>query len=176
MKLVLEIDLPRSANILNSFLYLWKIKETDIPTCHWINLGWDLIGLRRNSKIPKLCRCFGSYCFIFFKLNQRVKVIGEAPSGLPSLGFDLSVRMWWGWASMPWCYDGFLMEAISISSRLKKKKRFNPLKIPVALAPQTLLVCFRFPVTGGSRSAVNDAAIAESGVASILMIVIIIVL
>ena len=186
VKLVLGIDLPRSTNVFEILMStIERIEDTNIPT---LIIGFASIGIliALKKKAPKFPRAFfvvllGSLAVIFLGLEaEGVKVVGSLPSGLP--GFQIpNVAMD---SILALSLDAFVialvafMEAISVSTRLKREdETVDASQELVAIGSSNILAgLFQgFPVTGGfSRSAVNDAAGAESRLASLVTAVVVI--
>lgn len=180
VKLVLGIDLPRSTNVFEILMStIERIGDTNIPT---LIIGLASIGILivLKKKMPKFPRAFavvllGSLAVIFLNLEtEGVKVVGSLPSGLP--GFKIpKVPMN---SVLALSLDAIViamvafMEAISVSTRLKREDEIvDASQELVAIGSSNILAgLFQgFAVTGGfSRSAVNDAAGAESKLASLI--------
>jgi sulfate permease, SulP family len=106
--------------------------------------------------------------------RSGVSVVGSIPSGLPPLGapdLDLGTARALLPAAIVLSLVGF-MESISVAKSLasRRRERVDADQELIALGAANLGAAFSggYPVTGGlSRSAVNDAAGARSGMASI---------
>ena len=180
VKLILGIDLPRSAKVFNILVSTAeRIGETNIPT-FMIALVSIALLIVLKRKFPQFPRAFavvvlGATAVIFLGLEAKgVKVIGELPTGMPAFQIpDVSID-----SVLALSLDAVVialvafMEAISVSTRLKREdETIDASRELVAIGSSNVLAgLFQgFPVTGGfSRSAVNDAAGAESQLASVI--------
>ncbi|MEL7235666.1 MAG: SulP family inorganic anion transporter, partial [Chloroflexota bacterium] len=110
-----------------------------------------------------------------------VDIVGDVPEGLPGVTVPLfNLAMWQ--AVLPTAIALSLvgyMESISVAKALasKKRQKINPHQEFIALGAANIGAAFTgaFPVTGGlSRTVVNDAAGARTGMASIFTALLII--
>ncbi|GAB4444930.1 MAG: solute carrier family 26 protein [Anaerolineae bacterium] len=130
------------------------------------------------TKAGPLVVVLGSTLLVFFLgLSERfgVKVVGDVPAGLPPLTaptFDLGVWSALLPTALAISFVGF-MESISVAKSLasKKRQKVQANQELIALGAANFGATFTggFPVTGGfSRSVVNFAAGANTGLASII--------
>ncbi len=139
-----------------------------------------IIGAKKvNEAIPGplLAVVFGILAVVLRNLEgQGVKIVGEVPSGLPSLSFPS-----FSWAQIQALIPTALtislvgfMESIAVAKAVHKKHKdyeVVPNKELIALGLANLggAVVQAYPVTGGfSRTAVNDQAGAKTGLASLI--------
>lgn len=188
LKHLLGVAIGRSHHIHEILLEaIEKIAEVNIPTL-LIGLGGIalIIAVRKiNRSIPGslLAVAFGILVSWGFGLTgSGVKIVGEVPQGLPSfalpnfsfelLGTLLPIALTISLVSF--------MESIAVAKAVQAKHK-NYKVIPnqelIALGAANIGGAFfqSYPVTGGfSRTAVNDQAGAQTGMASIISAVLII--
>ncbi|MEZ4646566.1 MAG: solute carrier family 26 protein [Chloroflexota bacterium] len=112
--------------------------------------------------------------------SAGVKIVGEVPAGLPSLTlptFDLSIWQRLLPTALTISFVGY-MESISVAKSLASKRRqkvdANQELIGLGMANLGAMLTGGYPVTGGlSRSVVNFAAGANTGLASLITAVLI---
>ncbi len=131
---------------------------------------------------PLVVVVLGTAVVYLFGLHESagVKIVGEVPAGLPSLTlptFDLHVWQVLLPTALAISFVGY-MESISVAKSLASKRRekvdANQELIGLGLANFGATFTGGYPVTGGlSRSVVNFAAGANSGLASIVTAVLI---
>lgn len=139
-----------------------------------------LLAVKRIHKLipgPLVVVLIGIFTVIGFNLSDMgVKIVGEIPSGLPSFSlfyFDLSSAQMLLPTAFTIAFVGF-MESIAVAKAIQAKHKdyeLVPNQELIALGAANLAgsVFKSFPVTGGfSRTAVNDQAGANSGLASII--------
>ena len=182
LKHLLGVNIPRSHHIHE--IIVNAIKQAD--KIHWISLaigigGILLIkGVRKINKAipgPLLAVLFGVLVVYFGNLHDLgVKIVGEIPSGLPSLGmpsFDKATLRSLFPAAMAISLVSF-MESIAVAKAVQvkhKNYKIIPNQELIALGAANIGGSFfqSFPVTGGfSRTAVNDQAGARTGMAGIV--------
>lgn len=139
-----------------------------------VGAQWSLT-IARSA--PLLVVALGTLAVEFFDLDTLggVKTVGVVPAGLPPVTlplFDAQILRALLPAALAIAVVGY-MEAISTAQSLarKRRERIDSDQELVALGGANLAAAFTggYPVTGGlSRSAVNDAAGATSGLASIV--------
>lgn len=138
-----------------------------------------ILGIKRISKaIPGqlVAVIFGILAVWIFGLGEQVKIVGEVPSGLPSLSLPtFSVETWQ--ALLPTVLTIALvsfMESIAVAKAIQAKHKnykidANQELIGLGLANLGGSFFQSFPTTGGfSRTAVNDQAGAKTGMASFI--------
>jgi SulP family sulfate permease len=140
-----------------------------------------ILGIKRISKaIPGqlIAVIFGVVAVWLFGLGEQVKIVGEVPSGLPSLSLPtFSVETWQ--TLLPTVLTIALvsfMESIAVAKAIQAKHKnykidANQELIGLGLANLGGSFFQSFPTTGGfSRTAVNDQAGAKTTMASILSV------
>ena len=188
LKHLLGVDLPRSHHIHEIIISaLERAAEINWTTVAIGMAGIALIiGLRRiNRSLPGalVAVVMGILAVSLLDLTAMgVKIVGEIPSGLPSLSmpvFDIeSIR-----ALLPIgltiAFVG-LMESMAVAKAIQAKHKnykVRPNQELIALGVANLGAAFfqGYPVTGGfSRTAVNDQAGAKTGMASIISAILIV--
>ncbi|MCX8211469.1 MAG: solute carrier family 26 protein [Lewinella sp.] len=182
LKHLLGISLQRSHHVHEILLAAAeRVSETNVYTLGIGLLGVALIiGAKRVNKAipgPLLAVVFGILAVVLMNLEgQGVKIVGEVPSGLPSLSFPS-----FSWAQIQALIPTALtislvgfMESIAVAKAVHKKHKdyeVVPNKELIALGLANLggAVVQAYPVTGGfSRTAVNDQAGAKTGLASLI--------
>jgi SulP family sulfate permease len=155
-----------------------------ISSTHFITLVIGLVGIvliffikRINKSLPGplLVMVLGIILVTILGLGEQgVKIVGEVPSGLPSLGFpEISLEKLNTLFSLALIISlvGF-MESISIAKAIQTKRRnykviANKELIGLGLANISGSLFSAFPVSGGfSRTAVNDQAGANTNISS----------
>ncbi|RLD22098.1 MAG: sodium-independent anion transporter [Bacteroidetes bacterium] len=189
LKHLLGIDLARSHHIHEIIIQaIERADEINLVTVVIGVLGIGLIlGLKKiNKAIPGslVAVVVGIVAVSVFGFTELgVKIVGDVPDGLPAFGIpnmELSNIL----ALMPIALTISLvglMESIAVAKAVQSKHK-NYKVIPnqelIALGMANLGAAFfqGFPVTGGfSRTAVNDQAGANTGLASIISALLIIV-
>nr|MBI1230352.1 sulfate permease [Cytophagales bacterium] len=182
VKHLFRIDLPNSEHIQEMAVALYY----NLGNLHWITVGIGIVGIliivygkKIYPAIPSslVAVAVGILLVWGFDLaNQGVKIVGDVPSGLPTLSmpsFDLQ-----GWKlllpiALTISLVGFA-ESFAVAKTIQAKHRDYTLDANqelIALGAVNLGAAFfkGFPVTGGfSRTAVNNEAGAKTGLASII--------
>lgn len=182
LKHLLGINLGRSHHIHEILLEAGeRIGETNLTTLA-IGIGGILIikGMKRYfPAIPGqlLAVVFGILAVWGLGLTgQGVRIVGEVPSGLPSIGmpqFDMSTLQLLLPTALAISLVSF-MESIAVAKAIQAKHKNykvvpNQELISLGLANIGGAFFQSYPVTGGfSRTAVNDQAGAKTGMASII--------
>lgn len=170
----------------NQIHILLKNAIATVSDTNWIALAIGLLAIvviksikRFNSRIPAalVVVVLGVLTIYFFNLNEQgVKIVGEVPSGLPSLkvpAFDFSRVSELLPIALTLALIAF-MEAISVAKAIEEKHtdyKVDSNQELIALGTANMLGSFfqSYPTTGGfSRTAVNDQAGAKTGVAPIV--------
>jgi SulP family sulfate permease len=130
-----------------------------------------------SKSAPLVVVLLGTGLVWTFGLNARagVRIVGEVPAGLPSLtlpGFDLNLWQLLLPTALAISFVGY-MESISVAKSLASKRRqkvdANQELVALGAANLGATLTGGYPVTGGfSRSVVNFAAGANTGLASII--------
>lgn len=182
LKHLLGINLGRSHHIHEILLEaMGKIGEINLPT-FLIGIGGIalIIGIRKfNKAIPGSLLAVAFGILISWSLGltgSGVKVVGEVPQGLPAFSIP----------SLSWDSLGTLlpialtislvsfMESIAVAKAMQAKHKnyqVSPNQELIALGAANIGGAFfqSYPVTGGfSRTAVNDQAGAQTGMASLI--------
>jgi len=182
VKHLFRIDLPNSEHIQEMAVALYY----NLGNLHLITVAIGIVGIliivygkKIYPAIPSslVAVAVGILLVWGFDLaNQGVKIVGDVPSGLPSLSmpsFDLQ-----GWKllfpiALTISLVGFA-ESFAVAKAIQAKHRNYNLDANqelIALGTVNLGAAFfkGFPVTGGfSRTAVNNDAGAKTGLASII--------
>lgn len=147
--------------------------------------GWgvrDELALALTRSAPLAVVLLGTAVVYLFGWHQHggVKIVGEVPAGLPPFTTPiLDIQVWRQLlpTALAISFVGY-MESISVAKSLasKRRQKVNANQELIALGVANLGATFSggYPVTGGlSRSLVNFAAGANSGMASIVTAVLI---
>jgi SulP family sulfate permease len=167
----------------NQIHILLKNAIATVSNTNWIALAIGLLAIvviksikRFNSRIPAalVVVVLGVLTIYFFNLNEQgVRIVGEVPSGLPSLKvptFDFSRVSELLPIALTLALIAF-MEAISVAKAIEEKHtdyKVDSNQELIALGTANIIGSFfqSYPTTGGfSRTAVNDQAGARTGVA-----------
>lgn len=167
----------------NQIHILLKNAIATVSNTNWIALAIGLLAIvviksikRFNSRIPAalVVVVLGVLTIYFFNLNEQgVRIVGEVPSGLPSLKvptFDFSRISELLPIALTLALIAF-MEAISVAKAIEEKHtdyKVDSNQELIALGTANIIGSFfqSYPTTGGfSRTAVNDQAGAKTGVA-----------
>lgn len=188
LKHLLRIDLPKSEHIQEMMLALAK----NIGNTHLLTIGIGIVailiikyGKKLHASLPTalIAVVLGILAVWGLNLtNYGVKIVGEVPSGLPSLSspsFDPSV--WKSLISVALTISlvGF-MESFAVAKAIQAKHKNYQVDANqelLALGVANLGAAFfqGYPITGGfSRTAVNDQAGAKTGMASIFSAILIV--
>lgn len=182
LKHLLGIDIPRSHHIHEILIYAFQ-KLSEI---NWISFaigigGITLIwGIKKINKAipgPLLAVAFGILLVWGLGLTAYdVKIVGEVPDGLPTFSiptFDLGVFQKLLPIALAISLVSF-MESIAVAKAIQARHRdykVVPNQELIALGVANIGGAFfqAYPTTGGfSRTAVNDQAGAQTGLASII--------
>jgi sulfate permease, SulP family len=188
IKHILNIDLPKSEHVQDIIIALFK----NIHDVHFITLGIGILGIIIIKFGKKIHPHFPASLFAvivgilmvwgFDLTSQGVTVLGEVPSGLPTLSsptFD-----WNTWKSLfPIAITismvGFA-ESFAVAKTIQAKHKdykliANQELIGLGMANFGAAFFQAYPVTGGfSRTAVNNDAGAKTAMASIISAILII--
>ncbi len=188
LKHLLGIDIPRSHHV-HEIIYnaLVNIEQTNL-----YSLGIGLVGIviikvlkRINKALPSqlVAVIFGVLVvWIFGLVDKNVKIVGDIPSGLPTLSMpSFSFDVWESLiaAALAIALVSF-MESIAVAKAIQAKHKDYKLSANqelIALGMANIVGSFfkSYPVTGGfSRTAVNDQAGAKTTIATLLSVVLIV--
>lgn len=188
LKHLLRIDLPKSEHIQEMMLALAK----NIGNTHLLTIGIGIVailiikyGKKLHASLPTALIAVALGVLAVWGLNLTdygVKIVGEVPSGLPSLSspsFDPAV--WKSLISVALTISlvGF-MESFAVAKAIQAKHKNYQVDANqelLALGVANLGAAFfqGYPITGGfSRTAVNDQAGAKTGMASIFSAILIV--
>lgn len=188
IKHLFRIQIPNSEHVQEVVLsIIQNISET-----HWVTFGIGVLGIviikygkkiHKSLPTPLIAVVVGILLVQFFNLTESgVKVLGEVPSGLPTVStpsFDMSV-----WAKLlPIAFTismiGFA-ESFAVAKTIHGKHKdytldANQELIGLGMANFGAAFFKGYPVTGGfSRTAVNDQAGAKTALASIISVTLIV--
>ena len=182
LKHLLGVDIPRSHHVheilLNAIERFGEINWSTFA----IGIGGIVLikGIKKVNKSipgPLLAVVFGiAAVYLLGLTSQGVKIVGEVPSGLPSIGapqFDFSTIQTLLPIALAISLVSF-MESIAVAKAIQSKHKnykvdSNQELIALGLANVGGAFFQSYPVTGGfSRTAVNDQAGAKTGMASII--------
>ena len=188
IKHLFRIDLPSSEHIHEMVVNIF-IGISDI---HWITFGIGVIGiviikygkkLHKSFPAPLVAVVVGILFVWGFNLTESgVKILGEVPSGLPSLSspsFDMSKWILLLPVAFAISMVGFA-ESFAVAKTIQGKHKnykldANQELIGLGMANFGAAFFQGYPVTGGfSRTAVNDQAGAKTAMASIISMVLIV--
>lgn len=182
VKHLFRINLPNSEHIQEMVVALYN----NLSNLHWITVGIGILGIiiiKYGKKIypaipSSLVAVIVGILLVwgFDLASHGVKIVGDVPSGLPSISlpsFDLQ-----GWKvlfpiALTISLVGFA-ESFAVAKTIQAKHKNYKLEANqelIALGIVNLGAAFfkGFPVTGGfSRTAVNNEAGAKTGMASII--------
>jgi len=188
LKHLLRIDLPKSEHIQEMMLALAK----NISNTHLLTIGIGIVailiikyGKKLHASLPTALIAVVLGILAVWGLNLTdygVKIVGEVPSGLPSLSspsFDPSV--WKSLISVALTISlvGF-MESFAVAKAIQAKHKNYQVDANqelLALGVANLGAAFfqGYPITGGfPRTPVNDQAGAKTGMASIFSAILIV--
>lgn len=188
LKHLLRIDLPKSEHIQEMMVALAK----NIGNTHLLTIGIGILaivvikyGKKLHQSLPTALIAVVLGILAVWGLNLTdygVKIVGEVPSGLPSLSspsFDPAV--WKSLISVALTISlvGF-MESFAVAKAIQAKHKNYQVDANqelLALGVANLGAAFfqGYPITGGfSRTAVNDQAGAKTGMASIFSAILIV--
>lgn len=188
IKHLFRINLPNSEHAQEMLFAIFQ----NIQDIHWvtfaIGVGAILIikfGKKIHSSLPTplVAVVFGIALVSGFDLSsQGVKIVGEVPSGLPTLGFPSFDMGVWGTLlpiALTISLVGFA-ESFAIAKTIQSKHKnyrldSNQELIALGLANFGAAFFKGFPVTGGfSRTAVNNQAGAKTTMASVISAILIV--
>ena len=188
LKHLLGVNIPRSHHI--NEIISSAIGQFD--AINWITLGIGVGGIVLIKSIKKLNKAlpsqlvavvFGILMVWGFGLTtEGVEIVGEVPDGLPSFGLPSFEYSHWK-SLMPIAITIALvsfMESIAVAKSIQSKHRdykIIPNQELIALGVANMGGAFfqSYPVTGGfSRTAVNDQAGANTGLAAVFSAILIV--
>lgn len=188
IKHLFKIDLPRSEHIQDMIVGIVQ----NISDIHWITFAIGIVGIiiikfgkkiHKSLPTPLIAVVFGILSvWIFNLVGEGVVVLGEVPSGLPTLSspsFDLSTWSTLLPIAITISLVGFA-ESFAVAKTIQGKHKnykldANQELIGLGMANFGAAFFKGYPVTGGfSRTAVNDQSGAKTGLASIFSVVLII--
>lgn len=188
LKHLLGVDIPRSHYVHEIIVQaIQQIEAVNLPT---LGIGITGILLIKNTKRihpalpgPLVAVVLSVLAVWLCNLTSYgVKIVGEVPSGLPSIGFpnmNLETLEKLGPTALAISLVSF-MESIAVAKAIQSKHN-NYKVIPnqelIALGAANMIGSFfkSYPTTGGfSRTAVNDQAGAKTGLASMISAILII--
>lgn len=188
IKHLFRINLPNSEHIQEMAVAIFQ----NIGDIHWITFGIGVIGIiiikygkkiHKSFPAPLVAVVVGIALVAGFDLTQYgVKIVGDVPSGLPTLSspsFDME-----SWKTLlPIAFTISLVgfaESFAVAKTIQAKHknyRLNANQELIALGMANFGSAFfrGYPVTGGfSRTAVNNDAGAKTTMASIISAVLIV--
>lgn len=188
IKHLFRIDLPSSEHIHEMVINI----ASGISEIHWITFGIGVVGiviikygkkLHKSLPAPLVAVVIGILFVWGFNLTESgVKILGEVPSGLPSLSspsFDMSKWVLLLPVAFAISMVGFA-ESFAVAKTIQGKHKeykldANQELIGLGMANFGAAFFQGYPVTGGfSRTAVNDQAGAKTALASIISMVLIV--
>lgn len=188
VKHLFRIDLPRTEHIQDTVVAIVQ----NIDGIHWITFLIGLGGIliirfgkliHKNLPTPLIAVVFGILIVMGFNLTaEGVVVVGNVPSGLPSLSspsFDMSTWSTLLPIALTIAFVGFA-ESYAVAKTIHGKHRnykLDPNQELIGLGMANFGASFfqGYPITGGfSRTAVNNDAGAKTAVASIISVVLIV--
>ena len=164
-----EINLPTAAIGIPAFLFLFWVRGSLAPLLQRMGMNKRLAGILAKVG-PVLAIVVTTLAVALFDLSEvGVRIVGEVPTGLPSLAFPAFDLPLWKLLLVPAMLIAIVgyVESISVAQTLaaKKRQRIDPDQELIALGASNIgaAVSGGFPVTGGfSRSVVNFDAGAET--------------
>jgi sulfate permease, SulP family len=188
IKHLFRIDLPSSEHIHEMVINI----ASGISEIHWITFGIGVVGiviikygkkLHKSFPAPLVAVVIGILFVWGFNLTESgVKILGEVPSGLPSLSspsFDMSKWVLLLPVAFAISMVGFA-ESFAVAKTIQGKHKdykldANQELIGLGMANFGAAFFQGYPVTGGfSRTAVNDQAGAKTALASIISMALIV--
>lgn len=188
VKHLFRIKLPRTEHIQDTVVAIAQ----NISDIHWITFGIGVVGIiiikygkkiHKSLPTPLIAVVFGILAVTFLNLTESgVKVLGDVPSGLPTLSspsFDMSVWSTLLPIALTISLVGFA-ESYAVAKTIHGKHKnykldANQELIGLGMANFGAAFFKGYPVTGGfSRTAVNDQAGAKTALASIISVVLIV--
>lgn len=188
VKHLLKIDLPNSEHVYEVVYAIFQ----NINQTHLITLGIGILGIiiikyvkkiHKNLPAPLLAVVVGILLVYGFNLTDSgVKVLGNVPSGLPTLSypsFDLEIWKKLFPIALTISMVGFA-ESFAVAKTIQGKHKnykldANQELIGLGMANFGAAFFKGYPVTGGfSRTAVNNQAGAKTALASIISVTLIV--
>lgn len=188
IKHLFRINLPNTEHIQEMIVAIFQ----NIADIHWITFGIGIVGIiiiKYGKKIHKsfpapLVAVIVGIAFVtgFDLTSQGVKIVGDVPSGLPSLSspsFDLATWKTLFPIALTISLVGFA-ESFAVAKTIQAKHknyRLNANQELTALGMANFGASFfqGYPVTGGfSRTAVNNDAGAKTTMSSIFSAILIV--
>lgn len=188
IKHLFRINLPNTEHIQEMIVAIFQ----NIADIHWITFGIGIVGIiiiKYGKKIHKsfpapLVAVIVGIAFVtgFDLTSQGVKIVGDVPSGLPSLSspsFDLATWKTLFPIALTISLVGFA-ESFAVAKTIQAKHknyRLNANQELTALGLANFGASFfqGYPVTGGfSRTAVNNDAGAKTTMSSIFSAILIV--
>ncbi|MFN3803049.1 SulP family inorganic anion transporter [Belliella pelovolcani] len=188
IKHLFRINLPNSEHIQEMAVAIFQ----NIGEIHWITFGIGVIGIiiikygkkiHKSFPAPLVAVVVGIALVAGFDLTQYgVKIVGDVPSGLPTLSFpSFDMESWKTLLPIAFTISlvGFA-ESFAVAKTIQAKHknyRLNANQELIALGMANFGSAFfrGYPVTGGfSRTAVNNDAGAKTTMASIISAVLIV--
>ncbi len=188
IKHLFKIDLPRSEHIQDMLVGIFHT----IGDTHWITFGIGVLGIviikfgkkiHKSLPTPLIAVVVGILLVWGFDLtNSGVLVLGEVPSGLPTLSspsFDMDTWSTLLPIAITISLVGFA-ESFAVAKTIQGKHKnykldANQELIGLGMANFGAAFFKGYPVTGGfSRTAVNDQSGAKTALASIFSVILIV--
>ena len=188
LKSLLGLEFPRGNFIETIYNILIKMNEVHLHTFIIAATSIIILALGKKWKtkfpIPLMLIVVAIIFVSYFQLNQTgVKIIGNIPEGLPKFkvpAFSISSLISLLPIALIISIISF-MESIAVAKAIQAKRKnyqINNNQELIALGMANILGSFfqSYPTTGGfSRTAVNDQAGAQTGIASLYTAVLIII-
>lgn len=188
IKHLFRINLPNSEHIQEMVVAIAQ----NIGEIHWLTFGIGLVGIiiikygkkiHKSFPAPLVAVIVGIALVSGFDLTaQGVKIVGDVPSGLPTLSspsFDMEVWNTLLPIALTISLVGFA-ESFAVAKTIQSKHKnykldANQELIGLGMANFGAAFFKGYPVTGGfSRTAVNNDAGAKTGLASIFSAILIV--
>ena len=188
LKHLLGVDIPRSHHVHEIIIHAFE----KVGAINWMTFTIGIVGIaliqgarKINKSIPgPLIAVVLSILavWLFDLTSYGVKIVGEVPSGLPSFGLpkiDLETLQMLAPTAIAVSLVSF-MESIAVAKAIQAKHnnyKIIPNQELIALGAANIIGSFfkSYPTTGGfSRTAVNDQSGAQTGMASIVSALLII--
>lgn len=188
IKHLFRIDLPRSEHIQDMAVAIFQ----NIGDVHWITFAIGIVGIviiKFGKKIhkafpaPLVAVILGIGVVSVFNLSDAgVQVLGDVPSGLPSLSMpSFNLENWQKLLPIALTISlvGFA-ESFAVAKTIQSKHKdykldANQELIGLGMANFGAAFFKGYPVTGGfSRTAVNDQSGAKTALSSIISVVLIV--
>ncbi|WP_291784114.1 SulP family inorganic anion transporter, partial [Cecembia sp.] len=188
IKHLFRINLPNSEHIQEMVVAIAQ----NIGDIHWLTFGIGVIGIiiikygkkiHKSFPAPLVAVIVGIALVSGFDLTEQgVKIVGEVPSGLPTLSspsFDMEIWNTLLPIALTISLVGFA-ESFAVAKTIQSKHKnykldANQELIGLGMANFGAAFFRGYPVTGGfSRTAVNNDAGAKTGLASIFSAILIV--